>query len=481
MTGSRIKVGLVALGLLLACNYLRIPRAESQPTTQDTFQPVPLPDPGIPGFQFPTPEETILGWLKTPTNQTAINKHAWGIWTALTMETDQVFDGQKLLVFETWLTPQDIISGGAVTPRPLKIPRQFAHAAVATDGEETILGFVKYDPTATQHIVDDDLFSTTALDALLAKGNRKIPDFPVSAIVLKPVFQAIASGALVDGRYYQMPAWPGPPGESLPGDPVPYPSSAWKQCIWIDLRNQGEGKGSVDDVCDATGSSRKPETTYDLDSFIHFKLTNTEANLLNAQLVNQWEVEARKDRKKGKPLPSSPQLLAVGDYAVLQGMHVTTREITRWTWQTFWWTPNPDNPKFPSSSAIAKDRPAELKGPARNYAHAPAYNMVNPPQPNTGGKNVGNSVYAYNPWLETVFGPSALPDSKAGTYDGRPVPNNVGMQSNCMSCHAQANYYPNGVSNAPAYTGDRYVDLDSSQFKGTLQVDFLWSIPDSAK
>ena len=36
------------------------------------------------------------------------------------------------------------------------------------------------------------------------------------------------------------------------------------------------------------------------------------------------------------------------------------------------------------------------------------------------------------------------------------------------------------VPTAPKYTADRYIDLTGPQFKGTLKVDFLWSIPDNA-
>ena len=85
---------------------------------QDTIVPAPFPqDLNIPGFNFPEPAHVVNQWL---INQTApepasaakadasITKHMWGIWTGLTRETDRTYNGQKLLVFETWLTPQDI-------------------------------------------------------------------------------------------------------------------------------------------------------------------------------------------------------------------------------------------------------------------------------------------------------------------------------------------------------------------------------------
>ena len=107
--------------------------------------------------------------------------------------------------------------------------------------------------------------------------------------------------------------------------------------------------------------------------------------------------------------------------------------------------------------------------------------MVSPPQPNTGGQNVGESIYAYNPWLEAGFGPGNLPSSQPGTYKGRPVANNVGVQTNCMSCHAQACYSTTGSQDPSLYTGDQYIDLGGSQFQGKLRVDFLWSLPDLAR
>jgi hypothetical protein len=173
---------------------------------------------------------------------------------------------------------------------------------------------------------------------------------------------------------------------------------------------------------------------------------------------------------------------SAGDYAVLVAMHVAGREISRWTWQTFWWTPTPDDPQFPSSRATAAMRPSQLSGAARNYAMAIGYSMETPSQPNVGGQNGGNSVYVFNPYLEARFGPENLPDSVAGRDpDGRPAANNVGVACNCMSCHIRATYNPGGLTTAPRYSGARYTDMTDPQFAGTLQVDLLWSLPELAR
>lgn len=201
-------------------------------------------------------------------------------------------------------------------------------------------------------------------------------------------------------------------------------------------------------------------------SFVHFRLSTAQAKSLNML-------------RRALPINRAVGPAATGDYVVVAGMHVTSRETTRWTWQTFWWTADPDSPPLPSSSEIAGDRPDQLKGPPRHYGVVPGYSMVFPDQPNTGGANAGNSVYAFNPYLEAGFGPTALPASQPGTYNGRPVANNVGVQTNCMSCHAQACYpTPNDTS---LYTGDQYIDLSGPQFTGKLRIDFLWSINDFAE
>jgi hypothetical protein len=441
------------------------------------FKPIPLPDPKIPGFVFPDKEATIVGWTKT-NNQTAINKHGWGIWTALTSPSGEMFEGQELLVFETWLTHQDLLAahllkvGPATLPRdplPLRRLRQFGPAKtrnVPAHGENSITGFVKYDPTAAKHIADNMLFSKAALESLLQAKQTEVPAFPNTAVSLKPVFQTLDQSQLVGSRYYMLPAWPGPPAK-----PESFPSTAWNQCVWIDVQDNGPGKGmgAVDKVCKPDGSSRTDATTYGLARFIHFRLSVAQANTVNAI----------REAAHGTPGP----VVVSGNYAVLLGMHVTSREITRWTWQTFWWSPKPDKPPLPSSEAIAADRPAQLKGAPRNYSMAVAYEMVDPPQPNTGGMNAGNSVYVYNPWLEAGFGPADLPASQPGTHNGNKAANNVGVQTNCMSCHAQASYPFKTTSDGTRalYTGDQYIDLNGLKFKGVLKTDFLWSIPDVAR
>jgi len=140
---------------------------------------VPLPDPKVLGFHFPESEAQIIQWVdemsRSPDPKKAkaafdsVHLHGWGIWTALTTETNQVINGQKVRVFETWYTPDDLpsacgqmsrlkaIQRGRSTPKPF---HQFERvhparskflAAGPTIGR--VAGFVKYDPGAAEHIV----------------------------------------------------------------------------------------------------------------------------------------------------------------------------------------------------------------------------------------------------------------------------------------------------------------------------------------
>ncbi|HZW30866.1 MAG TPA: hypothetical protein VFF52_09185 [Isosphaeraceae bacterium] len=463
--------------------------------------PVVLPDPGIPGFTFPEAEHRILRWVRN-NDQHSLSKHAWGLWTALNMPTDQCYEGQRLSVLETWVTPKDLqtlgnhaFSKSGRDPWPLTVLHQFSSLSgggAVTGQTPDVLGFVKYDPTAAKHVLRYQLLSLANLTNLLQAGLTEIPPFPASALVLKIETFPWSTTRLVGGRYYALPAWPGPPD---PPRDFPPDQSHWKQCIWVDIQENGPGTGTgrVDTVWNADGSSRTPETTYGLGRFIHFRRSATQAQLPNTVLRS--------------PAPQGGTRAAAGDVVIVIGLHVTTKEIANWTWQTFWWTPDPDNPPPPSSTAIAACRPMQLQGAARHYAVAIGYSMVFPPGENSGGvypspqaqlrdspsrveprrsnlgrSHVAESVYCYNPYIETFFTSAQLPASRPGTYLGRPVDNNVGVQTNCMSCHAQACFpimlLPGGIF--PLYTGDQNIDLYGPQFQGKLKVDFLWSINDDA-
>lgn len=443
---------------VLACTN---PKEEGETLTDNHFTAVPMPGTLITGNPFPTDSNTINQWVANSsqvnnleTNRDIIN-HGWAIWAALTEITEQVSNGQQLRRFETWYTPSDIINAYSMRKQnptaklshvkrntgTLKKPNQF-HASPNTKSialeDAGVVGFVKYDPSAAEHIYQDKLFYTSTLNALIKQNEiAKIPNFPTSGVSLKPVFAALTKPNAQG--LYTFPSWPGNGGNP----DRPFGPNAWNNDVFITL----------------DGPTDPSNRIYSVNDFVNFKMDSAQAASLNGK---------------------------AGDYAVLQGMHITTREITRWTWQTVWWSENPNTPHSPSSSEIAGLRPdGSLDQGSGHYAMAIAYNMVQPAQPYSGGSGANaTSLYAFNPYLEAGFDTSTFDagnDSVRAYYPasvqkvGNMI-NEYGMQTNCMSCHGQARYFKGSTQGSVYYLTDQYFPLDADYFKNAVTLDFAWSI-----
>ncbi|GAB3389167.1 hypothetical protein [Lysobacter fragariae] len=434
---------------------------------------------------FPQSETTINQWVYGG-NSDAINRHGWSIWAGLTSFTGSV-NGTPVRAFETWTSPGNMIfriqSGLGVDAlrgqvmlqkaqllRParrfeLDPPRQFrnlkpklkaSQATQVNDGDTNILVSVAYNPAAAQHAITNKLFLQSTLNTYLEQGYNQIPVFPAAAITTKPVFKVIqkneANGNVTNG-IYTMPGWPGTPSPA-----VTFPESSWNACVYIDLNGTQSGN-SIDQGC----QGRTPASTFQLSDFIHYTLNAAEAADASSDL--------------GIPV-------SAGDIAILVGMHVTSREATRWTWQTFWWSANDSQPYLPSSATIAAARPAVLDRAAAHYAMAVAYQMVSPAQPIMGGKSVGAPVYAYNPHLEAGFDPSVFQTTATINDNGQTITNQYGVQTNCMSCHGQSMYQStpgyyagnNAGNRETPYAADYYFGLNDPMFNNKLQLDFAWSV-----
>lgn len=472
--------------LITAFNIAAFAQQSVPAAGKNLFQAVNLPDPAIPGFRFPESAGTVNHWVKT-NNQDAIAAHAWGLWAALTEWSGQSTDGEMLRVFETWqdrndfLTATDGVNRSPIhfsPPTQLHIPDQFS-ATFSPGRTETwsgmMTGFVpfyffpqgindqkpftdgqslKFNPQAGVWINAHNLFSLSALNKMLNDQRRDIPGFKKDAIALKPIFKTIAISKLISNRYFQLRSWSGPPPLVFNDSDQMYHSSAsnpnsWLSCVWIDfLDPDKEGIGA------SNCSSRTDSATYGINQFIHFRLSARIAALANTETG-------------GSPLVSA------GDYAILEGMHVTTKEIQNWTWQTFWWADQPTNPPAPSSPDVAKHRPIHSDPAALHYAQCSAYEEV---------RRSGESLYCYNPYLEAQQAGFINPKKFSLTrLDGKLVktPNDVGVQTNCMSCHANANFQGGNTVNPTMGAGA--VDRNTSVFQKTLRLDFLWSFARESK
>lgn len=426
-------------------------------------EPVPFPD----GFDFPTDRATVEGWVANQDTE-AMFGHAWDIWNGMFQPSGEYHeqpDGRReLVVFETWSSDVDIFDSGVTSSeeltaampdrnlKPFHVPRQLDHASLVegappdTDPEQ-VIAFVKYDPVAADFIVSKGYNQASTLDALQASWppdtpalEREIDQFENPSIALKPVWYLAKSSGLT-----ALPVWPGPPSPAKA-----FPPSAWDTCVLVDPTNQGGG-GTQEGDCNGT---EKDLPVVNLDQFHFQQLTAEEA-------AHIQELENTADNVSGAE---------EGDYVILVAMHVTSKELVRWTWQTFWWSPEPDSPRAPSSSEAAAARPASLPGAAKHYAVCTAYSMVVPAQPITGGTNLCDQatdpgcLLCFNPYLEAGFGNFSPPDQ----------PPKFGIDTNCMSCHSGA-HWP-ASANQPGYVGDEYVDLGGEVFSDVTKLDFLWSL-----
>ena len=441
--------------------------------------PVALPA-VVPGFHFPEDSNNIYKWL-TPYDSASVYSHAWGVWAGLTAFSGEVFQGDSLLVYQTWLgigEIQTIVANGGASAKKLftkrsrtqlTFPNQTKHAislnklsfaSLKGSGNiDTSAGFdfgtnfwvaVAYDPNAADHVINNSLLKQSVLNSYQKDGAiGNIPPFPNNAITTKPVYYV---GHKKDSLI-RIAAWPGPPNE-----PRGFaPPKAWQSYVYADVSNQQTpGKQLVPVTTDNPTPSQIAAATCNLNDFIHYSIDSAAA-----AYFNQQQNAVQNDTAKA------------GDIALLVAMHVTTKEISNWTWQTFYWSPNPGTPMSPSSNLAASLRPSQLNGAASHYALSTAYAMVIPNQPIYGGTDQGASpMIGYNPYLEAGFTPKTF-IRYLNTFKPLFV---YGIQTNCMSCHALAT--PQSVDKAgnPTYSTDQYINMGSPFFKGKVQLDFAWSI-----
>jgi len=433
--------------------------------------PVNLPS-VVPGFSFPQDSATVYSWLQPKYDSTSVYKHAWGIWAGLTSATNQTYKGDSLLVYQTWLgigEIQTIVKNGQTselsltrktTRSPLTVPHQNEHAikfakklsltiSEAIDGiDPQVWVTTSYNPQAAAHVVNGSLIKQSVLNKFVVNGGiGTIPQFTDTALTVKPVYYVGHKG----DKFIRIPAWPGPPKT-----PRGFGPSSWNNYVYADVSNsQTPNKPLVPVTGTEIDKTKIAAATCNLSDFIYFKLDTVAAAYINQQQGPVQGVTAQ-----------------TGDIALLVAMHVTTKEIHNWTWQTFYWAPNPATPFSPSSklaASIGAGLKGSLHGAASHYALSTAYAMVTPNQPITGGSNDSSKVSAmigYNPYLEAGFKPATF--GFANTMNSK---FKFGIQTNCMSCHSLATMNPN----AP-YSTDQYISMNNQIFVNTVQLDFAWSM-----
>ena len=393
-----------------------------------TYTPMP------PAFKF-QPKATINGWVKQNDTKAMI-QHGWELWGGLTSMTSQTVDGKpvKIATFETWVDELTVFPPPAASlipattapnakARKFSVPRQFQHDKAAPlkagPGVSPIprLVSVKYTKEIYDHVQTNKYYQTAVMQALNDSFDKKqtpvadrvVRPFPNTSIMLKPTYAVVSGSAATILTY-----WTGPTDSSNPSVPD---VNTWNKKMLV--VPPGVAKPSVSDMPDVG-----------VDQFYAIKLNKDEATAITA-LQQGTAVE--------------------GDYALLVAMHVSSREIDNWTWQTFWWSF--DKP------AIPKTQPP-VTAPFDHYNMAVGYSFTTGPD-----SPQGLNVVCYNPYLEAGFSNASFS-----------TPGQLGIESNCMSCHRTA-AWPFNV-NGPYFTGNGLIKPGDSYFNGTTKTDFLWGLPE---
>ncbi|HEY0105496.1 MAG TPA: hypothetical protein VGB91_05375 [Rhizomicrobium sp.] len=422
--------------------------------------PVPMPS----GYGFPTAKATIDNWVQT-NNEAEIRGHAWGVWAAMTSASGE----GTLPVWETWLASPDLKKkslppgGGALAAvqalrganRVFATPVQFLHRVAKDQKAHALLKLEapaqvtrvteRFDPTAATFIMtphpgpggtDYKYNSHASLAALnnawptgTSAQDRAIVDFPDTAIETKPVFNLVYATGLTP-----LPYWQGPDnvvGGSGNKNPT---EQTWFYCMLIDPATTAPVRNAT-----RTDLKRVPADRLHGLSCKYFKVGPL--SLLYTTTLNAAEALSYGHGAKQ------------GDHAAFVAMHVNTKEITFWTWQTFYWQPVADQGstiQFPGSKS---GQPTTLPSPWNNYAMCTNYNQT----ATYGGTAMD---VCFNPYLETDPG---IPD---------------GIHSNCMSCHGTATV-GNSAGYPSEYTNPIAFFTDPTYFNSsTTHTDFSWEVAD---
>lgn len=394
------------------------------------------------------PAQQVQHWADSFDDE-AIDRHAWDLWKAINALTGQYRTvgslSVNLPVWETWFDEYEIfhLDTGVKGAVPYHSPRQM------TTSQAPVISFNKFSLEFKQWINEKKYWDESTLIKLnksFQKHNTPLKQRIVDtsglsskATMLKPSFWVIKPDQPSPMQYWKGPGMLNVDGTLDPKVPIP---QTWTQIVVVDPK--GTAKPATPytlEVKSSTGLEKMTFTDYEivgLDRFYWVPLSQQDVEFIKAGNVflmggiSHEEVEA-------------------GDIALLVAMHVTTAEFSNWTWQTFWWSPDP----------LAK-APSDIAPPFDNYDMAAAYYMLD--------KN-GQAPIVQNPYLET-------PDEGPVFFNR----NDLGVKSNCMTCHHAAAYPtlnmdPNiGLMLNGSYFALGDIKGDEAWFQDRVKTIFMWSM-----
>ncbi|HEX2764014.1 MAG TPA: hypothetical protein VHM92_09285 [Allosphingosinicella sp.] len=454
------------------------------------------PDIG-PGYDFPQPAGAVASWVKDPDQargQARARVHGWWLWIALNQ-------GGASPLWRGWCTSTqafDMSGGGKVgdsapgaggqplgslrraateAADPINLPAPIYTVPAAlqakysqcwnpnanggygafNDGPtyqnntDIMVAGVVYNPAAYKWIRDNNLYKSATLNGLMPpSGGIAHTQMGVNSVALKPMMwpvpangysalpvwdQKTKSDIGAYGGYENQKVWP--TAVALTSSPPP---GVPTQNVTLQLNG----------VLDATSKKQVPANSYanatvvGTDQFFAYRPDLTNMDPCDRAILDQSAYWAY----GGSFNP--------GDALVVVAMHVMTKEQPDWAFQSFWWSPTPNDPVYAANRPIVPN----AQGPWQHYLMASTY----------GFPAAGSSTewpVAFNPYIELAA--------------GHPV------ETNCMNCHKRAAWPPFYASppNASylASPGPGALDIfgnDDAIFKSLLTVDNLWSVSDRA-
>lgn len=497
----RLLALLPAAFLLASCNKeTPTPAVSEKPAdtapapTASAVKPVDVPA----GYGYPGNRAEFQAWADTWQIDN-ITTAAWNLWAGMTSDSGQMWEGANLPVWETWcgisetFSKEGCVAGMTRPSRAFQAASQIAHGArkagLQLPADTNVVSFNKFNPSmaaylAAQHPGPGGVqYSYTSMQSQVdlnaawpqgtAVADRKVVDAPYqpdngdaigfAGMETKPVIFLVKATGLTP-----MPLWQGTQQSTTPVNATP---ETWLTCVLLDPTNKGGPDTAPVAATPEQIKQAVPSPSLACQSYLYAPLSTIYNFRMDQADADNWNRNLANNGDQGQGLKA-----AAGDFGVLAGMHVNSKTIVNWTWETFWWQPGPDAPNnFPGSK---QGMTANVKGAWRNYAMCTAWNQ-------TKGNASSEMVVCFNPFLETSSG----------------IP--AGQTSNCMSCHGVATFGAAAVSGTPpvnAATTMNYpasytapIDFSSNActqstppgsqtcFADFTKTDFSWAMPGNAR
>jgi hypothetical protein len=306
--------------------------------------------------------------------------------------------------------------------------------SLSRSADAPILSYTLYNFAAYEHIRSHRLQLSSELNQLSKTGipdnsidgDRSVAPFPRDSIVIKTVWWPVARKGLTP-----LPVWD--PASNQPrrgGNDY----MSWTRVVVLDpLDNASTVRKTT---IEFAGQSFQDAHRIGLQEFYRVRV--------DADMARRLMLDHSARKAASVVLGRS---IEEGDYLVLVGLSLATKEIREWVWGTLWWHDQAEVGPF------AADRPPSLSAEWRNYLLQVAFD-TDKPAAFDGGPHI-----CFNPWLEGRF-----PDAGHGG----------GTASNCRACHSRASYPP--VDFLPVTRGIPDLTNDPAYAPGRLRTNFVWSI-----